>query len=333
MRNKKMSRITISLLLICFIIFGAVPNVLAYANSPFLSNIVVENGILSRSFHPNVFNYDLIPNIGYTSVTLTASLDDPAAQLTINGEATNTITLSLDEGGVKQAVFVVTSANLQHVEKYTIILKPRSNNANLSNINVFGDILSPSFNPNNLNYYVTSQSFSYCTVSVTVDDPFASVSINGEAKTTIRLKYNDSAYPTVANIFVTAADGITSKKYVVEVTEFSNNAELKYLQIQNGLGTIYPTFNPANTNYTACNNSSTAYEFNLMFSPADKWATVKVNGQSLGSNGYGEYIYRIGVSSNLPATATIEVLLGMIRRRELIRSRMESGVLLFQLRH
>ncbi len=279
-----------------------------YANSERLWNISAANATLSPAFHPNTYEYLLAPDLGCNSSTITVTPNDPAAALTINGKAAKTVTLSLGSGGTRQAAIRVVSADRLRSCTYTVKMVPRSSDATLSNINAFGDILSPGFSPSVMNYTLTPKvaGASVC-ISVSLNDPYATVRINGESRGSILLSAISSNYPKTASIEVTAADGVTKKTYIVTASSTSNNADLENAHIAWGIdsGVLSPEFKPSVTSYTL-KPAVSGTGVKLVFQPVDNGATIRVNGQIMNGSSDG-YSLLFGSAVNLFQKAVIEV--------------------------
>lgn len=131
-----------------------------------------------------------------------------------------------------------------------------STNAALSGLTFCCGPLSPLFDPEEYKYYtVVDNSVSEITLTATADDPSASITaegmaiVSGETSNPIHVDVGVS----YIDVVVTAADGITSQTYRIQVfrqqVEDASNAYLANLHLS--VGDLEPAFHPDQEQYTA----------------------------------------------------------------------------------
>ncbi|WP_264538480.1 MBG domain-containing protein [Flavobacterium sp. N1736] len=135
-----------------------------------------------------------------------------------------------------------------------------SSDANLANLTISNDVLSPAFSPNVTSYTATVGSeTNSVTITPTSENLSAAITVNGVVVPTGNPS-NAIALVTGPNIIVTqvtAQDGVTIKTYTITVTRaVLNDATLVDLSISEGI--LNPAFDPAVTNYTATVESNIA---------------------------------------------------------------------------
>lgn len=161
-----------------------------------------------------------------------------------------------------------------------------STNANLKELHLDVEGLSPSFNKNTTNYSIVIQDRDSISINAISEDSKAKVSITGN--TNLKTGLNK------ITIKVTAEDGKTTKTYIVNATKTDNpdlaNASLENLAIENV--TLNPEFNKDVLQYNAQISSDTE-KLNILAVPQIEGATVNIQG---GDNlSFGENTIKISV--------------------------------------
>ncbi|MNU31256.1 Serine-aspartate repeat-containing protein F precursor [compost metagenome] len=226
-----------------------------------------------------------VPN-ATTSITVTPTVADPTATVTVNGVATTS-------GNASGAIALNTGANIITVvvtaqdgspRSYTItVTRNVSSNADLSALALSSGTLSPAFAAGTTNYTASvSNATASLTVTPTVADPTATVTVNGMAT----ISGNASGAIALAlgantiTVQVNAPNGAV-KTYTITVTRATSaNAALSALVPS--IGSLSPAFASATTAYAIdLPNSATA--LSLTPTVADSSATVTVNGAPVAS--------------------------------------------------
>lgn len=253
-----------------------------------LSNLRINGRTLSPSFVYTTTDYTANVPYGTTSVLVTPNVHDPTASVTINGTPVNSGTASdpvLLSVGDNTIATVVTAAD-GTTKTYTVVItRAGSSNANLSNLRVNGQTMSPSFIFTTSSYTVNVP---YATTSIlvtpTAADPGAAITVNGDpaasgaASAPIALSVGDNTITTM----VTAPDGINTKTYTITVTRAASpNAYLSNLRV-NGQ-TISPSFIYSTAAYTA-NVPWATTAVQVTATTVEPAATITINGTAVVSH-------------------------------------------------
>ena len=253
-----------------------------------LSNLVLSSGTLSPSFDPAVTSYTASVSNSTTSITVTPTVQEPNATVTVNGMSVPSGTpsgpINLNVGPNIINV-VVTAQDSTTMKTYTVtVTRAGTSNANLSNLVLSSGTLNPSFDPAVTSYTASvSNSSTSITVTPTVQDSNATVKVNGMSvpSGTPSDPISLNVGTNVINVVVTAPDGTTMKTYTITVTRAaSSNANLSNLVLSNG--TLAPPFNPNTLSYSAGVSNTTA-SITVTPSAQDSTATITVNGNPVAS--------------------------------------------------
>ncbi len=248
-----------------------------------LSALKLSTGTLSPAFAAATTSYTAAVANTVTSVTLTPTLSDPTASVTVNGTpvtsgaASAAIPLNL---GANTITTIVTAHDGVSTKTYTLTLtRTPSSNALLASIAttpVATLVGTTGTGYLNFNAAVPNSTASIQVVP-TAKDATATITVNGMAVTSgaasqaITLPVGQTVITTV----ITAQDGITTKSIIITVTRApSSNATLSNIALSSG--TLSPAFVSTTTTYGASVNDIGS----VMFTPttADAGATLTVNG-------------------------------------------------------
>ncbi|WP_010496568.1 OmpL47-type beta-barrel domain-containing protein, partial [Paenibacillus elgii] len=189
-----------------------------------LKGLLLSEGTLSPAFDSGIVHYEAAVEHGVTSMTVTASVYDRNALLTVNGreaashQPSQPIELQV---GVNRLTIIVTAQDRVSTQAYTVeVTRKPSTNAGLTGLRLTGAALSPAFD-SEISAYEASvgHSIDSTTVTASVYVPNARISINGkaalsgEASAPIALQVG----ATTIRITVTAPDGQTVRSYTVRV--------------------------------------------------------------------------------------------------------------------
>ena len=248
-----------------------------------LSALALSGGSLSPAFAPSTTGYTMSIAAATASVTVTPTVNEPNATVTVNGVAVASGNASgaiaMNTGS--NTVTVVVTAQNSATRTYTVtVTRAISTNNDLAALALSSGTLNPVFSAAQQSYSATvPNATTSITVTPTVADSSASVTVNGVATTSGNAS-GAIALNTGANIItvvVTAQDG-SPRSYTITVTRnVSSNADLSALALSSG--TLSPAFAAGTTNYTASVSNATA---SLTVTPtvADPTATVTVNGMA-----------------------------------------------------
>ncbi len=221
----------------------------ASSNDATLSSLVVSNSgtdiTLNPNFDPNTTTYSAIVDNNVTSVKIAATPNHRGANITgtgdksINtGDNSFTITVTAEDGTTTKAYIIK-------------ITKSKSSDASLKSLKVSiagqEQILNPAFNPSTTEYSLTvSNSITSINIDAVTNNKLAS--INGQTG-----NQNLNIGQNKFEITVTAEDGTTTKKYIINVKRLaSDDATLNKLEVSiNGvIQTLNPTFQSSITSYS-----------------------------------------------------------------------------------
>lgn len=253
-----------------------------------LSGISVSSGNLSPAFASGTTVYTNSVSATTQSVTVTPTVSEANATVTVNGVAVQPGTAS---GAVMVTANATTTITLKvtaqdgttvKTYKVNVVRLPLSHDASLANFTVSNGTLTPVFTPATTSYATTvPNAISLYQVTPTVNYPAATITVNGTAVASgtqsqvIPLIVGDNTISSV----VTAEDGVTLRTYTLVVTrQISTNANLANLAI--GSGTLSPAFASATTTYTSTVNAAAT---TITPTTSEANATVTVNGTAVAS--------------------------------------------------
>ena len=192
-----------------------------------LSGLTLSSGALTPTFASSTINYTQSVAYGVSSITVTPTINQANATVTVNGtavtsgSASGSISLSV---GTNTITTVVTAQDGTTTQTYTTTVTraaAASTDANLSGLTLSSGAITPTFASSTINY---TQSVAYgvssITVTPTINQANATVTVNGTAVTSgsasgsISLSVGTNTITTV----VTAQDGTTTQTYTTTVT-------------------------------------------------------------------------------------------------------------------
>ncbi|THJ18370.1 MAG: cadherin-like beta sandwich domain-containing protein [Nitrospira sp. CG24B] len=193
-----------------------------------LSNLTVSSGSLTPGFSPGTLNYTVDVATGVSSLTITATVQDSNASVTINGQGISSgqprEISPLEPPGSDTLITILVRAPSGAEKTYTVTVKrpPPSSNAALSALTVSAGNLIPGFTADTLPYTVTvPASVDSLTVTATKSDPNAGMSASGAeiAPAGVLTGSVSSALglgaTTLFTITVIAQDGVTTRPYTI----------------------------------------------------------------------------------------------------------------------
>ncbi len=191
-----------------------------------LAGLALSAGALSPGFGEGVTSYTVsVPN-AVASTTVTATLADSTSTMTINGQAVPSGQpvgpIPLLVGQDNPVTVIVTAAGGAASKAYTVIVRrAASTNANLAGLQVSPGLMAPAFNAAVTGYSVTGVGLFTPTVTVvaTVEDPTATLTINGQAVSSGQaLAVTVNLGVTQIPVVVRAQDTVTARTYTIAVT-------------------------------------------------------------------------------------------------------------------
>lgn len=270
-----------------------------------LQSLTVSPGALAPTFNANTQTYtvDVANTVG--SVTVTPTLQDTAATMTVNGQATNSgqaRTVNLNPAGQSTSISIAVTAQNGNLKTYTVTAsRGISSNNNLQGLTVSPGPLSPTYNANRASTSYTvnvGSTVANITVTPTRQDPNATITMNGTPATSGQgrsIPLNGAGSNTVINIVVTAQNG-TQKTYSINVVRaaLGGNNNLSALTVSPG--SLNSAFDPDDQTYTV-NVASTVASITVTPTRQDPAATLTVT-----SNGPGP-ITTSGQARTIPLRA------------------------------
>jgi chorismate-pyruvate lyase len=274
-----------------------------------LQNLIVSSGTLTPAFNANTTNYTVDVASSATSVTVTPTLSDPAATMTVNGQVTSSgqgRSIMLNGVGSNTAINIVVTAPNGNSKPYTIIVEraPLGGNNNLQSLTVSPGALAPTFNPNTLTYSVdVEDDVTSVTISATKSDPNAVMSGSvqagaGTATGQATISLGGPGTSKTVSITVTAPNQ-SSKTYTVTVERAAQAGNNNLQSLVVSPGSLTPAFTATRQRYTV-NVESKVTSVTVTATLQDTNASMEVNGQGTSSGQAREIFLRDeGSSTNI----------------------------------
>ena len=253
------------------------------AGNTSLQNLTVSPGTPPLEFNENTLNYTVSVLNSVNTVTVTPTLQDPAATMTVNGQPATSgqaRTIPLNPAGQSTNITILVKAQNQTEKPYTItVSRGVSNNNNLQGLTLSPGTLS--FRTNDTSYTVNvASNATSVVVTPRLQDTTANMTVNGQATNsgqarTIQLGAPGSNTPLF--IIVTAQNG-TQKTYTVGVIRaaLGGNNDLQRLTVSPG--SLNPGFSANRTSYTV-NVDGRVDSLTVTAAPDDTTASMTIHGQ------------------------------------------------------
>ena len=303
-----------------------------------LQNLIVSDGILAPAFDANTLRYTVNVTNNVTSISVTPTLDDSAATMTVDGQPVisgqaQTITLN-GPGSPTLIDIVVTALNGRQKIYLVTVSRGISNNYNLRDLTISPGTLFPSFSAGRLGYTVNvASTVDEVTVTPTLDDTTATMTVDGQPAVSGQGRTIILGGPgsnTFINIVVRAENG-SQNTYVIVVTKAAlgdNHLSALSVRVSTIAQDLSPTFAPNTTAYTvnvassvtivsvtaALENLNASMEINLQATHAGQTRDIDFGSQESSTtitisvtapNGGVPNIYRITVNRLAPTAPTI----------------------------
>jgi len=262
----------------------------ALAGNNNLQGLAVSPGPLAPAFSAGTEDYTVNVGSGVANITVTPTLQDTVATMTVNGLATNSgqaRSITLNGAGSNTVINIAVRAQNGSTKTYSVnvIRAALGGNNNLQSLAVSPGPLAPAFSAATEDYTVNVGSgVTQFTVTPTLQDTAATMIVNGQATTSGQARtitLNGAGSNTVINIAVTAQNGST-KTYSVNVIRaaLAGNNNLQGLTVSQG--TLSPTFLASRTVYTV-NVGANVGSLNVTATLQDTNASMTINGQGTSS--------------------------------------------------
>ncbi|UVT19000.1 MAG: cadherin-like beta sandwich domain-containing protein [Nitrospira sp.] len=222
-----------------------------------LAGLAVSPGTLAPAFDANVQSYTVSVANNVGSINVTPTLSDPAATVTVNGQAAisgqaRAITLNGPGHGTKITI-IVTAQNGNDKTYLVTVSRGVSANNNLQGLAISPGPLAPAFNAGTVGYTVNVGSgVTQFTVTPTLQDTAATMTVNNQATNSGQARtipLNAAGSSTFINIVVTAQNG-AQKAYSVNVMRASLDVNNNLLALMITPGSMNPPFASGTLNYT-----------------------------------------------------------------------------------
>ncbi|SHN36708.1 cadherin-like beta sandwich domain-containing protein, partial [Mucilaginibacter sp. OK098] len=268
-----------------------------------LSGLALSSGILSPTFAADTTSYTAIVPAATTSITETPTSSTPSATITVNGTtvasgtASASIPLSL---GANTITTVVTTAGGTGTKTYTVKVGRGSADALLTSIHLTpATTLTLVSGPSDVNYTAhVPAATSSVTVTATEQNATATITVNGTpvasgaASPSIPLSIGNN----VINIVSTAQNGVSSKKYTINLARGSSDALLTSVHLTPTSPLIIVS-GPSYVNYKTSVPYTTT-SVTVTSTVHDATATIAVNGTTVAS-GVASPSIPLNVGSNV----------------------------------
>ena len=231
-----------------------------------LKALTVSPGTLNIPFDPAMITYTV--DVGYTveQVTLSATKSDLNAAMSGNlnagsGTPTDTQTLDLGGHGTSTDFLITVAATDPNVPtktyKVTVHRAAPSSNNNLDTLTVTPGTMNPVFAPSITDYTAdVTTSDNSVTVTATLQDPNATMLINGQGTSSGQPREINPLQPPGENTLITIvvrAQNEAEKPYTVTVRRPLPSSDDKLRALSAVLGTLDPPFDANLSAYTIIN--------------------------------------------------------------------------------
>ncbi|OYT20299.1 MAG: hypothetical protein CCU26_07310, partial [Nitrospira sp. UW-LDO-01] len=256
------------------------------SDNNFLKTFSISPGIDIKNVTQLTYNVNVESNVG--QVTVSATLQDSTASMTVNGKPTKPgekQTITLKDPGVAPSrtdidIIVTAENQAKNAYKITVIRAALNGNNNLKSLSISPGKLD--FKVNQPTYDVNVGSgVRTVEVTATPQDSKASMTINGQLtkpgeKRTIILK-DPGVAPSQTDIdIIVTAENRTTNSYKIKVFRAALNGDTDLGRLTVSPGNL--TFDPNDQEYTVSLLSNVTSVV-ITAAPKDSTATVTVNGQ------------------------------------------------------
>lgn len=254
-----------------------------------LQNLTVSPGPLAPAFNANELIYAVNVGSSIENVLVKATLQVANSTMTVNGQNTDSDqerNIILNPAGQSTPITIIVTAQNGNQKPYLVTVnRGKSGNNLLSNLTISPGTLA--FSPGTTAYTVNLPSTfpspvpSVVTVTPTVQDSTASITVNGQAATSGQPQPTPLPAPgssSFINILVKAENGDT-RPYTITVIRdpLSGNNNLQSLTVSQG--SLIPAFDPSNTLRTSFTVSvpGNVDSVTVTAAPMDATASLTIN--------------------------------------------------------
>jgi len=246
-----------------------------------LSSLTVTSGSLQPAFSSDVAIYTVDVAAPITSVIVTAQPQAAGATVSINGQTSNSQSVSLGTPGSNTPIPIVVTAQSGSQNTYIVTVNrtPLAGNNNLQGLTVSPGSLAPAFTASTIRYDVNvASSIASVIVTAQPQDSGATVSINGQTTTSLTVPLGAEGSITLISIEVIAPN-TSQKAYTLFVNRAlpSGNNNLSALSVS--AGGLESMFNPATTTYDVTAPTTTE-NTTVTATVEDSTATLTIDGST-----------------------------------------------------
>ena len=254
-----------------------------------LASLTLSPGALAPSFDKNSLNYTTTVSNNIGSISVTPTLSDPAATMTVNGQPAisgQPRAITLSGGGQVTTITITVTAQDGSPKSYVVaVSRGASSNNNLQGLATTSGTLDPSFRADRTGYTINlpatlASTVTNVRITPRLQDTTATMTINGQPATSGQAHTTPLPAPgsNVINNIVVVAENGTTKVYTVNVIRaaLGGNNNLQGLTVTPG--PLVPSFTSGNITYSVDVASSVA-SISVTPTRQDPAATITVNGQ------------------------------------------------------
>jgi len=252
-----------------------------------LQSLTVSPGPLTPAFTASTTSYSVSVASSVNSVTVTATLQDTNASMTINGQGASSgqaRSITLNGPGSSTLITIEVTAPNGSQKTYTVTVNRTAlgGNNNLQGLTVSPGSLAPAFTASTTSYTVdVVTSVTGATVTARAQDAGATVSINGQPTTSRSVSLGAAGSSTPISIEVTAPNG-SQKTYIVTVNRAAPGGNNNLQSLAVSPGPLAPVFNANTLNYSVDVGSGVG-SATVTATLQDTNASMEVNGQGTSS--------------------------------------------------
>lgn len=223
-----------------------------------LRSLSISPGPLEPGFNANTLSYEVSVASNVTGIRMTPALEDPAATMTVNGQAVTSgqaQTIPLRDPGLSTILTIVVTAQNGTPKTYTVVVSRAAlgGNNDLHSLTVSPGSLTPAFNRTRPNYTVNvGGRVESVTVAATKADSNATMTINGQPANSGQarsISLGPNGTPTEIHILVTAQNG-SQKTYFITVNRAALSSDNNLEALNVTPGTLEPEFSAGTQNYS-----------------------------------------------------------------------------------
>jgi hypothetical protein len=266
-------------------------------------------------FVPSTTVYTVDVPTDVTKVTVVATKSDPKAEMLVHsvivasGTPSGQDTLPLNGPGVPTSASIIVTAPSGDVKTYTITVnRAASNNNNLSVLTVSPGNLEPNFTGSITSYTLNvGSSAPSVTVTATLQDPNASMMINGQGHSSGQPREISPLEPAGSNTTITIiaiAPNGDQKPYIITVVRPLPSSDLKALTVSPG--TLVPDFAATESNYTV-SVPLHVNEVTVTATKSDPDADMSGNLTAGAGTATGQATISLGLLPLIPTTTTVSI--------------------------